>query len=57
MPSQFDRDHLTDKIATGKRLTREEEQWYLINVLRVPAHQVERLFAINDQTKTGSMVG
>lgn len=48
MAEKFDKDQVTKKVNAGIPISREEERFYLLQVLGYPQEVVDNIFAIND---------
>lgn len=56
MAEKFDKGVLTEKVKAGEELTREEERFYMIEVLGCTEKQVDNIFAINDNKDPGLII-
>jgi hypothetical protein len=52
----FDKDTIIAKVKAGKQLTREEELFYMTEVVGYSKDHAERILAINDQTTENRII-
>jgi len=53
----YDKEKLIEKAKSGKKLTREEDLFYLIHVLNMTEREAERIIAISENNDPCLIIG